>query len=258
MVNLVYSQILGRNIRSDPWEELGTSTWTKIKEAIQAGRTQEALDLVDYLKPEGKVIHDSYCDWTYADLSFLAQNFGEEQVYYALRNAAEVLGKSVFARGAYAKAPGAKLAVEDVVRQMAETMRAHRCGRGENGDITITEEEEKYVISFDPCGSGGRMRRVGELDNLPPRTGPLYNLGRTSKPYPWSWSKANVPYYCCHCCVWQEIMPIESRGYPVRIIDYNDDPAAACAWIFYKDPERIPEEYFTRVGKTKDVSKFVR
>jgi len=118
MVKLVYSDILGRKIRSDPWEELGVSTWTKIKEAIQAGRTQEALDLVDYLKPESKLIHDSYCDWTYADLTFVAQNFSEEQVYHALRYAGKVMAKS--AKGAYKKSAGAKMTREDVVREMAE------------------------------------------------------------------------------------------------------------------------------------------
>src|SRR3990170_4204433 len=98
MVILIHSEMIGRKIRSDPCQELGVSTWTKIKEAIQAGRTQEALDLVDYQKPEGKLIHDSYCDWTYADLTFIAQNFGEEQVYHALRYAGKVMAQS--AKGA--------------------------------------------------------------------------------------------------------------------------------------------------------------
>ena len=92
---------------------------------------------------------------------------------------------------------------------------------------------------------------IGEIDKTPPRTGPPTNLGKTSKPYFWSWSKAGVPYYCTHCCIWHEIMPIETQGYPLKVTEYSDDPNEPCKWYFYKRPELIPEEYFVRIGKKK-------
>jgi hypothetical protein len=111
-------------------------------------------------------------------------------------------------------------------------------------------------MGFNPCGSGGRMRRIGEVDKTPPRTGKVFNLGVTKKAYPWSWGKVGVPYYCIHCCVFHEILPIEWRGYPIKITEYSDDPMAPCYWYFYKDPALIPDHYFTRIGKKKDPSKF--
>ena len=249
MVKIVESKWLGVTIRSEDWDELGVSTWVKIKEAIQEGRKQEALDLVDYLSIESYLVHHIMPNWTYYLLTYLADNYGEGKVYETMRESGELLR-----RGAIEAA--AKMPVEELVRVNAQTQRAHRCGPGELGNITITEDDEKYVISFDPCGSGGSMRRTRELDKTPAMTGPPYNLGKTKKPYPWSWSKAGVPYYCTHCCIWSEILPTEYIGYPLRVCFYNDDPEKPCAWAFYKNPELIPKEYFTRIGRVKDPSKF--
>jgi len=98
----------------------------------------------------------------------------------------------------------------------------------------------------------------GGLDGSAPRTGQPLNLGKTTKPYPWSWNKTGVSYYCVHCCVFHEIMAIEKRGYPVRITECPvDDPMKPCRWYFYKDPNKIPSIFFERVGFKKDPSKFL-
>ena len=89
MTSLLKSKTLGRLIRQDSLEELGVSTWTKIKEAIQSGRQQEAMALVDYLNPEGKRLHDVLCDFIWACETYLADNLGEEAVYNFLRHAGE-------------------------------------------------------------------------------------------------------------------------------------------------------------------------
>ena len=66
-------------------------------------------------------------------------------------------------------------------------------------------------------------------------------------------SRSGVPYYCVHCCMFKEILPIELRGYPIRINFPGERPEDPCIQFFYKRPELIPEEYFARVGKTKTV-----
>ncbi|MFC1917381.1 hypothetical protein ACFLXH_01855 [Chloroflexota bacterium] len=237
MVRLEKSNGLGRLIRQDNLDELGISTWTKIKEAIQAEKYQEALSLVDYLNPEGKRLHDVLCDSIWASETYIADNLGEEALYQSLRQTAEPHYKGL-----------QKLTPEEYMLLRAESERAQRSGPGEMGDICVTEEKDRYVISLDPCGSGGRMRREGRL-------APPYNYGKTKKAHPWSWSKKDVPYYCLHCCIWSEIMPTEWFGYPSRITAYSDDPDAPCAFYIYKKPELIPEEYFTRIGKKKDLTR---
>jgi hypothetical protein len=249
---LKYSEKLGRKvIAAEDIAEHGKSTFTKLKALIREGRTDDALELVDYLAHEGKGLHDLYCDWTYADLDYVAKQYGEDEARNLLHNARTVLNKVFYGRIG-------KMTVRETVEFFAEAMRAHRTGPGELGDFVLREEEDRYVMEFDPCGSGGRMRRVGEIDGTPPRTGPPLNLGKTQQAYDWTWGRAGVPYYCVHCSLWHEVMAIEAIGYPVKITEYSEDPNVPCVWIFYKDPDLIPERYFTRVGKTKDPSKFRR
>lgn len=249
-VVLEYSELLGRIIRNDPLPHLGDSSWVNLKQAVKGGHNEFAIKLVDYMMLEGKSLHDGFCDWAYADLDYVASKFGEEEIPLMLRHAYGILTQSV-----YKFISG--MTLEDLILRSAEMNRSHRAGPKEEGHLDICEEEDRYVISLNPCGSGGRMRQTGELDSIPPRTGPPFNLGKTSKPYPWSWGKAGVPYYCVHCCVWNEQLSIESVGYPIRVTGYNEDPEKPCSFIYYKDPGLIPEHYFTRVGKKKDPSKFI-
>jgi hypothetical protein len=239
------SSLFKRLIRKDPVNEIGISTITKLEEAIRGSRTQEASDLCRYLLWEGKRLHDGFCDWIYSLTTYIADHFGEEELYKALRFNAE-LWKPL-------QDVIPLITIEEFVQFNAETMRVHRSGPGEKGNITVTEESDRFVLTFDPCGAGGRMRRIGETDKTPPRTEPPYNLGKTKNAYPWSWGKKGVIYYCLHCCMMSEIMPIEWGGFPVRVCEYPDNPNDPCVWIFYKEPELIPEKYYTRVGKKKDL-----
>lgn len=251
-VVLESSEILGRVIRKDPWARLGKSTRRRLEEAISIGDKEEALKLTEYLHVETKDIHDLGCDWIYANLDYVAKKYGEEALPNILFNA---FHKSKSFISSYNPS---SVKLVDLVFMTAKSARTHRSGPNELGTSKITEDEEKYVIFLDPCGSGGRMRRGSKIDGIPARTEPPFNLGRTSKAYPWSWSKSRVPYYCVRCCIWGELAFIEKLGYPVRITGYRDDPQKPCSFIFYKDPELVPEKYFERVGKVKDPSKFRR
>ena len=237
---------LGRLMRMDePIEELGISTYDRLRDAVKAGDRETTLKLIDYVQLEGKGNHDTYCDWSYALLTWIADNCGEEKLPEVLGYCKEKVKIAYFNQLKNLKT------VKQQVQWFAEVMRAHHSGPGETGTIKVWEEKDKYVIEFDPCGSGGRMRRTGELDKTPPRTGPPYNLGKTKKAYSWSWGMKDVPYYCLHCGVWQEVMPMEAGDAPGRINDYNPDPNAPCRWYFYKNPELIPEKYYKRIGLEK-------
>ncbi len=242
MVKLVQSKWLGRPIRSEGWDELCVPTGTKIKEAIEAGRKQEALELVDYLsiRPSPDLL---LSPWVCYLLNHIADRGGEEKVYEVLRGSGKLIrGKEIEL--------AAKLPVEERVRVTAQGLRWSSCwNRQKFKDITVSEYPDRYVISFDPCPSCGVIRRTRELAQL---------VKKTKRAYPWSWSKTGVPYYCAYCCVWGEILPTGMSGYPIRVCLFDDDPEKPCAWVFYKKPELIPEEYFTRIGKLKDPSKFKR
>jgi len=234
----------GRCVRQDDLPDLGSPTQEKLVEAIEAGRLDEAKELARYVIPEGKALHDLMCDWVWDMLTQVGLSQGDEAVYL-LSRATQQTWMMRRTWKAFMK-----MSVKERVRLTAEIMRSHRCGPRQDGELEIYEESDRITIRMDPCGSGGRMRRGDPVDGTPSRLGPPYNFGVTKKAYSWCWNKAGVPYYCIHCAV-NEILPIEWGGYPLWVTGYSEDHQAPCHWHFYKKPELIPDEFFTRLGYRK-------
>ena len=238
------SEKLNRYLRMDDWQDLGTPTQDQLINAIEEGRYDDAKNLARYVIPEGKALHDLFCDWIWDMLTKTADLHGEEAVYNLCRSTQETWMMKRTWKGLV------KMSVEDRVYVNAEVMRAHRCGPKQDGELEILEDENRISIKMDPCGSGGRMRRGDPVDHTPSRLDPPYNFGTTQKAHPWSWGKKKVPYYCIHCAV-NEILPIGWGGYPLWVTGYTDDASNPCYWHFYKDPSLIPEKYFSRLGFSK-------
>jgi len=224
MIRLEKSEALQRKIRQDDVAELAIPTWNLVREAMRAGRTDEALDFIEYGCAESKAIHDASISIIDDAVTYFAR-FGEEEIPKLFRQSFYPLVKDWMS-----VTPG----IEETLHRCAEFQRSHF------SDFTIVEEPDRYVVRCDPCGSGGRLRRTK-------------SIGTTKKAYPWSWSKSGIPYYCTHCCVAWEIIPTELWGYPIRINLVTDRPEDPCVHLFYKKPELIPEEYFTQIGMTKTI-----
>ncbi len=230
MIKFKESKVAGRKMRQDDPADLAISTWTLVDKALRAGNLDEARQFIEYGRLEDKRMHDGLVVMANDLLTHLANTYGEEEIF------------KVFSGWALAKitredkqgmSPGSL----DFLHWRVEAHRGHK------SNLTITEEPDRYVVTYDPCGSGGRLRRTTEV-------------GTTKKPHPWSWGKAGVPYFCCHCCVEWQILATELQGYPVKVVLIGEKPEDPCVHLFYKKPELIPEKYFTRLGKTKDPSKF--
>jgi hypothetical protein len=244
MLRLVESERLKRLIREDDGADLGLPTQEMIIKAIDEGRYEEAKALARYMVPEGKGLHDLFCDWIWDMLTKTAEKDGEEAAYQLCRATQKTWMMRRTWKGLL------KMSVEDRVRINAEVMRSHRCGPKQDGEIEIIEEQDRISIKMDPCGSGGRMRRGDPVAGTPSRLGPPYNFGVTKQAHPWSWGLKNVPFYCIHCAI-NEILPIEWGGYPLWVTGYSDDASKPCYWHFYKKPDLIPDKYFSRLGFEK-------
>ena len=244
MINLSHMKKLGRFIRRDDWPTLGQATPKLIAKAIDEKDYDTARALAEYIVPEGKGLHDLFCDWIWDMLSKTGELHGEEAVYRLCRATQETWMMKRTWKALM------KMSVEDRVYLNAEVMRSHLCGPSQDGEIEIIEEKDRISIKMDPCGSGGRMRRGDPVNGTGPRMNPPYSFGCTKKAYPWSWGKQNVPYYCIHCAI-NEILPIEWGGYPLWVTGYNADESESCYWHFYRRPELIPNSYFTRLGFDK-------
>ena len=135
----------------------------------------------------------------------------------------------------------------------ALSLRGHLSGPGRMGSIEIAEEADRWVLSFDPCGSGGRTYR--DDDPRGPRMQPPHGFAVTTEAHDWSWGKTGVCVYCVHCCQLNQRMPIRRFGYPTRVIDPPTWPEAraggVCRWSIYKDPALVPDEAYASVGYEK-------
>ena len=243
---------LGRVVRRDEPSQMGESTWGLLEAAIREGRQAEAIRLLDYLH-EGETAprHFFFFDWTYGNFSYVVENFGEE-AYQEMFRTEEWWGLSGDRLGGFPL--GMLPDVEAMVKRQAEIMRGHWPPRGA---IHIVEEDDRYVMNFFPCNSGGRMLRSGMTEGK-------WNLAVTTKPHDWAWNKPGKPIYCGHCALGRGLMVSEVRGFPIRVYDqpgegFNPDrthPNDPCRMIFYKRPELIPERYFKALGLKKEPSAF--
>jgi len=137
-------------------------------------------------------------------------------------------------------------------------MRGHLCGPGRRGELEVDEDDDKIVVRFDPCGSGGRQQRGDPVEGTPSRALAPYEFGVTQAEHDWAWNEKGVCYYCAHCCFALELWPAEQWGHPVRVVDSPLYPAEStgpepkkCTWTVYKRLDAIPAEAYERIGRRK-------
>ncbi len=157
------------------------------------------------------------CDWAWALISVVARTWGEAVLGEVLR-----VTEEPWVTVRYAKI--AALSVEDSLRLTVEGMRGHFSGPDRRGEISVVEETDRYVLSFDACGTGGRMRRGDVAAGTGSRLAPPYNFLNVAGAYNWTWNRKGVCAYCAHCAVVNQILPIEKLGRPMRMTLYPDDP----------------------------------
>lgn len=241
MSGLTNDPVLRRNIRQGPFPELGESTLAAIDRALDAGKIDEAKELVRYTLAENKPLHDLYCDWIWSIFTEIANRHGEKELGHLIQ---DTMSTWMLRRTwkAMLKWPVALRA-----QFIIEMFRAHQSGPQQDGGITVTEDETSITVTLDPCGSGGRMRRGDPVDGTGSRLDPPYSFGVTKEAHDWSFSQKGVPYYCAHCAV-NERKPMEWGGYPMWVTLYDPDHSKPCRARFYKRPEDIPDFVFERAG----------
>jgi hypothetical protein len=199
-------------------------------------------------------LHDHDVDHIYGLMDAIVRRFGEE----TMRDVWEFMIGGLFTTR-YAKFDTEQYSWEESLETNVylalEAMRGHLVGPGRRGNIEFEEDDERYTFRFDPCGSGGHLVRGDrEVEETPPRMEPPYGWAVLEEEHDFGWNKKGVCLYCTNCCVAMQLKPIETFGYPVRVVEpptYPDRKDAKCTWHVYKDPRKVPERYYADVGRTK-------
>ncbi len=213
-----------------------------IERALRAADSGEFNRLLDTYVSEARLIHDVLCDWAWALLTFLARTWGESVLDEVLR-----VTEAPWVTARYEKLRDMNL--NDSLQLTIEGMRGHFSGPNRAGTIDVIEEPDRYVLVFDACGTGGRMRRGDPLVGSGARTEPPYNFLMVQNAYDWTWQREGVCAYCAHCAVVNQILPIEGLGRPMRMTEYPANASDPCRWIIYKDLNGFPAQAFRAVGK---------
>jgi len=229
-----------------------------VSAATYREQAAEAWTLMETAKETWRQAHDRDVDHTYALMSLVMEELGE----LAIREMYDAILLPLFA-WRYEKFDIDKHPWDDGLEVLmlvaCEAMRGHLSGPERTGEMELVELEDRYVLRFDACGSGGRTIRGDWVEETPARMEPPYDWKVTEEGHDWNHDQPGVCLYCVHCIVLMEEMPMDRFGYPVRVIDppiypdTNKDPAVRqkCQWQMFKDPTKVPEEYYTRVGRTK-------
>lgn len=246
-----------------PWQP--RRHWDRFLSEMQAvtaatyrEHASDAKQLMEVAKETWRQCHDRDVDHTYALMSLIKEQLGEP----AIRDMYDRVLMPLFV-WRYEKFDIDKYPWDDSLEVLmlvaCEAMRGHLVGPERTGDMELIETEDRFILRFDPCGSGQRTVRGDWIEGTPARMEPPYSWKTTEEKHSWNHYTPGVCLYCTHCIILMEEMPMDRFGYPVRVIDpptypdTNKDPNVRqkCQWQMFKDPTKVPEEYYTRVGRVK-------
>jgi hypothetical protein len=225
----------------------------RAEQACLAADREAASGLLDQLRRTWMAVHDRFCDITCGLFTLAARELGEPVIGAMWDDA---IGDLYPSRDAYdtARRPWAE-SVPLLLADAAASLRGHLSGPGRTGEVSLREEEDRWVFRFDPCGSGGRTLRADANADGAARAGPPFGFGVTAGQHDWAWRTEGVCLYCAHCCQLQERASIARLGYPVRVVEPpvwgTAEPRGYCTWSIYKDPRLVPDEAYQRVGATR-------
>lgn len=241
------------------WAELGAhggriAAGIRSYDLPMAAANQELAELSE----EWRKLHDRYADLMAGWLAYVARRFGEARLEDCYRAVLEP-----YIQERYMPFDVRQHTYESTLERnlytVFEAMRAHLVGPARDGHMDYEEHDDRYVVSFDPCGSGGRQLRGDAIEGTGSRVLEPYEFGVTQEKHDWAWNTEGICYYCAHCCFTLEKLPIERWGSPVRVVDPPvwggsadaDSTTRKCRWTIYKSLEAIPESAYARIGHTK-------
>ena len=109
------------------------------------------------------------------------------------------------------------------------------------GQVSVTEDDEKFTIEQTPCGSGGRLQIEGAYRGARP-------LPYVSTPGPLTLGAPRMPVYCSHCPAWNGVATMRWFGRAHWVFEHPARPDGSCTLHIYKRPDAVPAEFNARLA----------
>jgi hypothetical protein len=132
-----------------------------------------------------------------------------------------------------------RLPADEFARAAAFLLKQHM------GEVTVSEDREKFTIEQHPCGSGGRLHRGGAYAGAGA-------LPFVETPGALTLGEERIPVYCSHCPIWNGLAPLLWFGRPHWIFDHPARPDGSCTLHVYKRRDGAPADYARRLGVTAE------
>jgi len=199
----------------------------EVRAALTRRDAGEARRLLARKRERHGAIHDCHINAMAELMNSVMALWGEPGLERMLRGVGEAARATMFDTLA-------ALPIEAQVGAWAKSLRNHL------GKIEVCEDDEKFTIRQDPCGSGGRLMRAGRFDGedaLARVSGRGLTLG-----------VEGLPVYCAHCPVWLANQANEWYGAPMWALEPPTDNGHPCLIHLYKDPNKVPLEFRARLA----------
>ena len=221
---------MGRIWTDEQLDELARRTIDKAFDAVDAGDLQKAKEMIQLMYDQFTKLHDGATVWITGLLSWIYERHGTQGVADAEREAHAKEAKLVFF-------PPEQNDFKFIVERLAKELQAHV-----HQYMTMEEDDEKVTMTVTPCGSGGRLIKMGGYT-------PEIGLKCIAEPADITFNTPDFPLYCVHCPIFN-MNAIDDTG---DFMSVNNPPGdgTSCVRYFYKDKNDIPEEYYKRLGREK-------
>jgi hypothetical protein len=217
-------------------DQMRTPLWEQARVAFAKGRSDEGSALLDKAVDQWRSLKDYSINWITSLLTFIGEELGEEAVEQALRKTGDEFVRPRRDTGTDWGSLPASVRAKVIARAMVSNM----------GSVDVDEDDEKIVLSF-RCGTGGHLIDEGRYEGDPAYLTLREKSGRT-------FMRDELPVYCAHCSVNNEMQPVEWGGAPTTIEHPPERKGEACVHHIYKDASAIPDEAYERIGKTRPQS----
>lgn len=217
--------------------EPGRGDLARALRAIEAHDAAGAEPAIELMRVRWAAQHDGLVVWIQELLAEIARTFGEDAVREQVTHSYEHIWKPRYERWG-------RMSPEERLQLSVEGMRGgHLSGPRHRGDVSISDEGDRYVMSLDPCGSCGVLRR-GDPDSGRPPHDPEGNR----EPHPWTWGRVGMSWYSVHSPIALEYVQMSQGQPPLRPLEDCDMPDRPCRWFIYKDPAAARRVHYERMG----------
>jgi hypothetical protein len=214
-------------------DRMRTPLWEQARAAYETGRTEDGSALLDKAVDQWGSLKDYSINWITSLLTFIGEEMGEDAVERALRKTGDEFVRPRRDTGVAWDSLPASARAKVIARAMLSNL----------GTVDVDEDDEKIVLSF-RCGSGGKLIDDGRYEGEHAYLTLREKGGRT-------FMRDELPVYCAHCSVNNEIQPVEWGGTPNSIEHPPERPGEPCVHHIYKDVSEVPDEAYRRIGKQR-------